>query len=174
MTTNTSQRGMFLCRTVEKRQNPSLLFALLAFGALWSPLKQEPELFVTPRQRKNLGVGRGSWVTPGRSPGHWTLLQYVRNSSKPGQRGNRATVATTKPQGSLHSLPLIPKGGWELEKWAKSGVLGVVCDGKGKLGVQSSTCSSLWFIPDFSWMDVKSCGGESICGSTGPFLGFGV
>lgn len=39
--------------------------------------------------------------------------------------------------------------------------------------MQTSTCSSQWFIPDFSWVDVKSCGGKSTCGNTGSWdLGF--
>lgn len=45
----------------------------------------------------------------------------------------------------------------------------VICDVKSKFGVQSSTCSSQWFIPDFSWVDVKSCGGKSTCGNTGSW-----
>lgn len=65
------------------------------------------------------------------------------------------------------------EGGWELENGQNEVVLVVICDVKNKFGEQSSTCSSLWFIPDFSQMDVKSCGGESIW-NTGPFLGFGV
>lgn len=107
------REGLFLCRIVEKRQNLSLLFALLGFGALWSPLKQslsKRQPVCSTEATQNLGVGRGSWVTPWRSSGHRTLVHYVRNFCKPGQKGNRVPVATTKPQGSLHSVTL-----WELK-----------------------------------------------------------